>query len=79
MNETQIADIWILVKEYVDKNAVESLAERYVDLLADVGVTDKIFKEAVGFDDILDSAILYYLDQGDDEVSDDDWSLDGDD
>ncbi len=39
MNENQIADIWMLFKEYADKKAVESLAERYVDLLADHGIS----------------------------------------
>ena len=45
MNENQIADIWLLVKEYVDKKSLEALAERYVDLLADHGVSDKVLKE----------------------------------
>ena len=63
MNENQIADIWLLFKEYADKKAVESLAERYIDLLADHGISDKTLKDALGYDDVLDEAIEYYLDQ----------------
>lgn len=61
MNETQIADIWLLVKEYVDKKAIEGLAERYVELLADHGVAERVLKESLGYDDALDDSIEYYL------------------
>lgn len=70
MNEHQIADIWLLVKEYVDKKAIESLAERYVELLADHGVFDRILKDTIGHDETLDSAIEYYLEQDNDEFDD---------
>jgi hypothetical protein len=36
-------------------------------MLADFGVPDKVFKEAIGVDEILDQAIGYYL--NDDEES----------
>lgn len=80
MNENQIADVWMLFKEYVDKKAVESLAERYVDLLADHGISDKVLKESIGYDDNLDEAIEYYLDQDTEESVDeeDNWNYDGD-
>jgi hypothetical protein len=80
MNENQIADIWLLFKEYADKKAVESLAERYVDLLADHGLSDKVLKEAIGFDDDLDEAIEYYLDQDSEESleEEDNWDYDED-
>jgi hypothetical protein len=69
MNENQIADIWLLIKEYTDKKAIEGLAERYVDLLADHGVSDRTLKDAIGHDDALDEAIEYYLGQdADDEL-----------
>lgn len=71
MNENHIGDIWLLVKEYVDKKAIESLAERYVDLLADLGVNDKIIKDSIGYDEPLDAAIEYYLDQDSEEAFDD--------
>lgn len=78
MNENQIADIWMLVKEYVDKKAIEALAERYVDLLADHGIPDKVFRQAQGFDDSLDEAIDYYLDQDstDEPEDEDNWDFD---
>lgn len=75
MNENQIADIWLLIKEYVDKKTIEALAERYVDLLADHGISDKTLKESLGFDDVLDDAIDYYLDQDseDEPEEEEDW------
>lgn len=62
MNDAQIADIWNLFKEYLDKKQVELAAEKFVDLLADYGVDDITFKELLGNDRYLDSAINYYLD-----------------
>jgi hypothetical protein len=80
MNENQIADIWLLFKEYADKKAVESLAERYVDLLADHGISDKTLKDSIGYDESLDDAIEYYLDQDSEESVDDEdnWDFDED-
>ncbi len=80
MNENQIADIWLLFKEYADKKAVESLAERYVDLLADHGISDKTLKDSIGYDESLDDAIEYYLDQDSEESVDDEdnWDFDDD-
>ena len=71
MNENQIGDIWMLFKEYVDKKAIEGLAERYVDLLADHGISDKTLESAIGYDESLDDAIEYYLDQDSEESYDD--------
>ena len=77
MNETQISDIWMLFKEYVDKKMQETAAERYIDLLADLGITDRVLESAVGFDDVLDDAIEYYLDE-DVDTEEDEWSDDDD-
>jgi len=70
MNEEQIADVWLTFKEYLDKKHVESAAERFVDLMADYGVSDETFKESFGNCTYLDSAIRYYLEL--DETSDED-------
>lgn len=81
MNENQIADIWMLFKEYVDKKLIEAVAERYVDLLADLGISDKVMESATGIDDDLDTAIEYYLDQGNEEEEDfeeDNWDYEDD-
>jgi hypothetical protein len=82
MNENQIADIWLLFKEYADKKTLESLAERYVDLLADHGISDKTLKDSIGYDESLDDAIEYYLGQDslDDEEAEaeDNWDFDED-
>ena len=75
MNEDHISDIWMMFKEYVDKKQVELTAEKFVDLLADYGVSDETFKEVIGTDSVLDEAIGYYLDldndDDDDEYEDD--------
>lgn len=72
MNEGQIGDIWTLFKEYVDKKQVEIVAEKFVDLLADYGVDDNVFKDTLGVDADLDAAIGYYLDMDIDQ-DDEDW------
>ena len=78
MNENQIADIWMLFKEYLDKKTIDLAAERYIDLLADHGVSDKIIQSASGYDDSLDDAITYYLDEDTDEedYEEDNWDYD---
>ena len=80
MNENQIGDIWMLFKEYVDKKVLDVLAERYVDLLADHGVSDKVMAGASGIDEDLDNAIDFYLDQDSEESVDeeDNWDYDED-
>jgi hypothetical protein len=62
MDEEQIADIWILFKEYLDKKQIEIVAEKFVDHLADYGVEDHQLKDLFGIDSALDEAIGYYLD-----------------
>ena len=69
MNEEHISDIWTMFKEYVDKKQMELVAEKFVDLLADYGVSDETFKEVIGTDSNLDEAISYYLDL--DSIDDD--------
>ena len=63
MNDDQSAYFWLLVKEYIDKKEVAAIAEKYVDLLADYGVKDKVLEGARGADADLDHAIEYYLEE----------------
>jgi hypothetical protein len=73
MNEDNIVDIWTGLKEFFDKKTIETVASKYVDILADNGVEDHVFKAAIGGDEDLDAAIEYYLDEspsGDDEEID---------
>jgi cytosine/adenosine deaminase-related metal-dependent hydrolase len=70
LNEQQIGDIWVFFSEYIDKKQLEAAAERYIDLLADFGVTDRIMQAATGVEPTLDQAIEYYLDEEDDEDED---------
>jgi hypothetical protein len=74
MNEEQIADVWNIFKNYLDKKHVETAAERFVDLLADYGIDDITFKELLGTDKDLDVAISYYLeDDAEDDNYNDEW------
>ena len=70
LNETQIGDIWLNFVEYLDKKQLETVAERYIDLLADFGVPDKALQATTGVDETLDQAIAYYL--NDDGFGDED-------
>jgi hypothetical protein len=72
LNETQIGDIWMLFADFIDKKQVETVAERYVELLADYGVSDRVMQNATGVDGTLDSAIEYYLDEEDAADDEDD-------
>jgi hypothetical protein len=65
MDESEIADVWMMFKEYLDKKQIATAAERYVDLLADYGVEDEQLKYLLGTDAVLDHAINYYLDLDD--------------
>lgn len=76
MNENHIGDIWLLFKEYADKKVLDVLAERYVDLLADHGISDKTMAAASGFDEDLDNAIDFYLDQDSEEEDADEEDMD---
>jgi len=67
LNETQIGDVWLLFADYIDKKVIETVAERYVDLLADFGTSDRVMQGATGIDSNLDNAIEYYLDDTDND------------
>lgn len=71
LNETQIGDVWLLFADYIDKKQIDVVAERYIELLADYGVRDRVFQSATGVDSVLDQAISYYL-EDDEEVDDED-------
>jgi hypothetical protein len=65
MTDNQISDIWLLFKDYIDKKEIAEIAEKYVDLMADHGVKDKVIAGARGADADLDHAIEYYLEEDD--------------
>ncbi len=74
MDESQIVDLWTLFREYLDKKqAIEVLAERFVDMLADYGTSDEALRNALGSDSYLDNAISYYLDLDSDLYDDDEF------
>ena len=68
MDESQVIDLWMMFKEYLDKKHVDMAPERYIDLCADYGVSDMALKDALGNDAVLDNAINYYLDLDDEDV-----------
>jgi hypothetical protein len=73
MDEDQIADIWNLFKNYLDKKQPELVAEKFVDLLVDYGVDDLTLKSSLGNDKLLDAAIQYYLEDEDEDVDEQEW------
>ena len=73
MNEEHISDIWTMFKEYVDKKQMDLIAEKFVDLLADYGVSDETFKEVIGTDSNLDEAISDYLDLDNIDDDEEEW------
>jgi hypothetical protein len=75
MDEAQLVDVWNMFKEYLDKKHIEIAAERFVDLMADMGTSDQSFIAALGNDSDLDTAINYYLDLDEEDVLDEevDW------
>ncbi len=60
---SDIIEVWQVFKEYLDKKHIETVAEKYVDLCADIGSTDEAFRDALGSDANLDKAIGYYLEE----------------
>ncbi len=72
MNEEIAADLWNLFKEYLDKKHVEMAAERYVDMLADYGMSEVQLQDMLGTSKRLDTAIQYYLELDQDEDDDED-------
>jgi len=73
MNEDIAADLWNLFKEYLDKKHIEMAAERYVDLLADIGMSEIQLQALFGNSKTLDAAIQYYLEMDQDDDYNDDW------
>ena len=67
LNETQIGEVWLLFADYIEKKQLDVVAERYVELLLDNGVTDRTLQHAMGVEHNLDQAIEYYLDEEDDQ------------
>ena len=70
LNETQIGEVWLLFSDYLDKKQIETVAERYIELLADNGVSDRTLQHSTGVDPYLDQAITYYLDDSDQQRDD---------
>lgn len=73
LNEAQIGEVWMLFADYLDKKQSEVVAERYVELLADFGIRDRVISNLMGIDSVLDQAITYYLDEDNDDEEDDDY------
>jgi hypothetical protein len=73
LNESQIGEVWMLFADYIEKKQIDVVAERYVELLADFGVRDRVLHNTIGTDAVLDQAITYYLDNDEDIDEDDDY------
>ena len=75
LNEAQLGEVWVLFADYIDKKQIDLVAERYIELLADFGISDQSLQTLNGTDQHLDQAISYYL-EDDDDVDDDVSELD---
>jgi hypothetical protein len=73
MNEELVADIWTLLKPFLDKKQVELAAEKYVDTLIDYGMDDTQLQDILGIDKDLDYAITYYLEMDEVDIDEEDW------
>jgi len=69
MNENLIVDLWNLIKDSSDQKKLSGVAESFVDLLADYGISDSVLDACLGSDDYLDDAISYYLEKEGDSDS----------
>ena len=65
MNDLLIVEIWDLFREYADKKQLSVIAEKYLDILSENGVSEQNLENALGHDDDLDEAIKSLLDIGD--------------
>jgi hypothetical protein len=73
MNQEMLADIWSNMSEYIQDKDKEQVAQEYITLLLDYGISESVLEGMSGIDTYLDGAIEYALDQEnlDDE---DDWN-----
>jgi hypothetical protein len=79
MNESFVVEMWELIREYSDKRQLTVIADRYVSLLSDNGVSDNILEDSIGHDDALDDAIRELLDIDEEDLDeDDDYDYDDD-
>lgn len=62
MEEDQVADLWMLFKEYIDKKHQNTAAERFVELLSDHGVGDDVLRSVSETDEPLSRAISMHMD-----------------
>jgi len=72
MNEELIVEIWHMIREYSDKKQLGVIAEKYIDILSENGVSEQHIENSLGNDDDLDEAIRIALDIEEPEDYDDD-------
>lgn len=73
LNETHIGEIWALFADYIDKKQIDDVAERYVQLLVEHGVSDRKLHNAAGVDAALDHAISSHIEDDHDDEYDGDF------
>jgi len=70
MNQDLLADLWNLMSEHIPEKEKESVAQEYINLLLDYGVSESTVEGLFGIDTYLDGAVEYALDEQDDDDSD---------
>ena len=68
ITSTQISDIWLMFSEHIDRSQLETLAEQYIELLLDSGVSEQVLSKINGIDVVLEQAIDQFLDLEQDSV-----------
>lgn len=79
MNESFVVEMWDLIREYSDKRQLSVVAERYVLLISDNGISDDMLEDCIGHDDDLDDAIREFLELDEDDFDEDEDDYDYDD
>lgn len=74
-DDTLLIDLWLSVREYIDKKHIEAASSKFIDVIADT-LGDDAIKELSNHDDDLDNAIDYYLDDGEEDAEDFDDDVD---
>lgn len=67
MENSLYIEIWSLFKTYVDSKLAYEVAERYVTLLEDNGLSVSDFEELLGSEKVLDKAINNHLAEHDED------------
>ncbi len=76
MEIQMLIDMWGLMKAYVNVKERDIVANKFVDIALDNGVTDAELQELIGLDDELDEAVREMLETDDEDADEYNYSDD---